>query len=201
MKVRIYDDKPSKQQRKALHNECVKEFDKLLGLYNRQVALQVLYTLRFDFGFGQERLRRFSERLKELRVEKGITRQELAEALFVSVRLISYWENGLREPKLSNLIILAKFFEVSIDKILSLLYHIYEMTFLYFQYIAKYAIFQVQYYDFLTLCYDFGGRHDTKKHGYFLCLRAKRRAWTPANLRIRSRLFTPQFHRASPLGF
>lgn len=57
----------------------------------------------------------FCERLKELRIEKGIGQIELAKAVNVSKGIISLWENGLREPKLSNLIALAKFFEVSLD--------------------------------------------------------------------------------------
>ena len=68
MKVRINNNTLNATQRKALRAECVKEFDKLLADYNRQVALQVLYILRFDFGFGQERLRRFSDKLAEMQI-------------------------------------------------------------------------------------------------------------------------------------
>ena len=57
----------------------------------------------------------FNERLKELRAEKGIGQIELAKAIHVSKGIISLWENGLREPKLSNLLALAKFFEVTLD--------------------------------------------------------------------------------------
>ncbi|MBO5047436.1 MAG: helix-turn-helix transcriptional regulator [Clostridia bacterium] len=57
----------------------------------------------------------FCERLKELRIEKGIGQVELAKALNLSKGIISLWENGLREPKLSNLILLAQYFQVSID--------------------------------------------------------------------------------------
>lgn len=57
----------------------------------------------------------FGENLKNLRVEKGIGQAELARAINVSNGIISLWENGLREPKLSNLIAIAKFFSVSID--------------------------------------------------------------------------------------
>ena len=57
----------------------------------------------------------FAERLKELRLEKELGQEELAKALGLSHGIISLWENGLREPKLSNLIALAKFFEVSLD--------------------------------------------------------------------------------------
>lgn len=62
----------------------------------------------------------FFERLKELRIEKGVGQVELANAIHVSKGIISLWENGLREPKLSNLIALAKFFEVSIDYLVGL---------------------------------------------------------------------------------
>ena len=54
----------------------------------------------------------FCEKLKELRIEKGVGQIELAQAINVSKGIISLWENGLREPKLSNLIALANFFEV-----------------------------------------------------------------------------------------
>ena len=57
----------------------------------------------------------FYERLKELRIEKDVGQIELAKAINVSKGIISLWENGLREPKLSNLISLAQYFEVSID--------------------------------------------------------------------------------------
>ena len=62
----------------------------------------------------------FFERLKELRIEKGIGQIELAKAVNVSKGIISLWENGLREPKLSNLITLANFFKVSIDYLVGL---------------------------------------------------------------------------------
>ena len=62
----------------------------------------------------------FYERLKELRIDKGVGQIELAKAINVSKGIISLWENGLREPKLSNLIALAKFFEVSLDYLVGL---------------------------------------------------------------------------------
>lgn len=67
MNVRL-NKKLNASQRKILKAECVKEFDKLLADYNRQVAVQVLYILHFDFGYGQERLRRFSEKMKEMQI-------------------------------------------------------------------------------------------------------------------------------------
>ena len=57
----------------------------------------------------------FAERLKELRIEKKIGQIQLAKEIGVSKGIISLWENGLREPTLSSLIALAKFFEVPLD--------------------------------------------------------------------------------------
>ena len=55
------------------------------------------------------------EKIRDLRKENKISQEALAEKLGVSRQSISLWENGLREPKLTNLIALANFFDVSID--------------------------------------------------------------------------------------
>ena len=57
----------------------------------------------------------FSEKLKELRLDRGVGQVALANALGVSKGIISLWENGLREPTLSNLIALSNYFQISID--------------------------------------------------------------------------------------
>ncbi len=62
----------------------------------------------------------FCERLKELRQEKGIGQEELANRIGVSRGVISLWENGLREPTMGNLAALARFFGVSLDYLVGL---------------------------------------------------------------------------------
>lgn len=62
----------------------------------------------------------FKDNLKDLRVERGIGQVELAKAINVSKGIISLWENGLREPNMSSLIALAKFFDVSLDELVGL---------------------------------------------------------------------------------
>ena len=62
----------------------------------------------------------FAERLKELRSEKNVGQVELSVKIGVSKGIISMWENGLREPKLSNLISLAEYFGVSLDYLVGL---------------------------------------------------------------------------------
>lgn len=62
-------------------------------------------------------MEKFSDRLKELRLERGLTQVELANALnnYISHQAIDFWERGVRDIKLSNAIKLAKFFNVSLD--------------------------------------------------------------------------------------
>lgn len=58
---------------------------------------------------------KFKDILKELREEKGLGQERLAKELGMSNGIISLWENGLREPGMTSLIILADYFGVSID--------------------------------------------------------------------------------------
>ena len=62
----------------------------------------------------------FCENLKLLRTEMGLGQVELSKQLGVSKGIVSLWEKGLREPGMSNLIALAKFFKVSVDYLLGL---------------------------------------------------------------------------------
>ena len=61
----------------------------------------------------------FNEKLQELRKQKGLTQEELAEALFVSRTAISKWESGRGYPNIDSLKAIAKFFGVTIDQLLS----------------------------------------------------------------------------------
>ena len=63
---------------------------------------------------------KFKEILKELRMEKNLGQVELANALGVSKGVISLWENGLREPNMYSLIIISKYFNVSIDELVGI---------------------------------------------------------------------------------
>ncbi len=57
--------------------------------------------------------------LKELRKEKGITQEMLAEKLNVSGRTVSRWETGSNMPDISLLIELAELYDVSIPEIVN----------------------------------------------------------------------------------
>ena len=61
---------------------------------------------------------KFAEQLQALRIETNTSRAQLAAKLNVSVRLISYWENGQRECDFDMLIKIADLFAVSVDYLL-----------------------------------------------------------------------------------
>lgn len=61
----------------------------------------------------------FNEKLQELRKQKELTQEELAEVLFVSRTAISKWESGRGYPSIDSLKAISKFFGVTIDKLLS----------------------------------------------------------------------------------
>lgn len=52
--------------------------------------------------------------LRDLRKEKGLTQEQLAEHFGVSNRTISRWENGINMPDISVLVEIAEFYEVGI---------------------------------------------------------------------------------------
>lgn len=57
----------------------------------------------------------FSQRLKELRLKKGLTQQEIADLVHVNRVTYTNWEKGKREPSFENLFKLADLLEVSLD--------------------------------------------------------------------------------------
>lgn len=61
----------------------------------------------------------FYEKLQELRKSRGLTQEELAEALYVSRTAVSKWESGRGYPSIDSLKDISSYFSVSIDELLS----------------------------------------------------------------------------------
>lgn len=61
----------------------------------------------------------FNEKLRNLRKQKGITQEELAEKLFVSRTAVSKWESGKGYPSIDSLKMISKFYSVTVDELLS----------------------------------------------------------------------------------
>lgn len=55
----------------------------------------------------------FKEKLKQLRTEKGISQQTLADAIHISRSAVAKWENGLGYPSTDSLELLIAYFGVS----------------------------------------------------------------------------------------
>ena len=61
----------------------------------------------------------FHEKLQKLRKNRGLTQEELAEALYVSRTAVSKWESGRGYPSIDSLKEISNYFSVSIDDLLS----------------------------------------------------------------------------------
>ena len=53
--------------------------------------------------------------LKEIRKKRKLNQQKVAMDLNISRECLSYYENGKREPSLALLVEMSKYFNVSID--------------------------------------------------------------------------------------
>lgn len=63
---------------------------------------------------------KFAERLRELRQEKGLSIQALAKEVLISSSTLCRWENRQADVKGTHLVILAKYFGVTIDYLMGL---------------------------------------------------------------------------------
>ncbi len=61
----------------------------------------------------------FHEKLQQLRKQKGLTQEQLAEHLYVSRAAISKWESGRGYPNIDSLKAIAAFYSITIDELLS----------------------------------------------------------------------------------
>ena len=67
----------------------------------------------------QEEIRKtLGETLKELRTERNMTQEFVAESLGISRQAVSKWENGTSEPSTTNLIAIGKLYEIPPEELL-----------------------------------------------------------------------------------
>ena len=62
---------------------------------------------------------KLNEKLTLLRKEKKLTQQGLAEKINYSDKVISKWENGYSVPDMEAMVVLAKFYNLTIDELMS----------------------------------------------------------------------------------
>ncbi len=65
-------------------------------------------------SMNQKKIGKF---LAQLRIEKGLTQEELAKVLFTDRTMISKWERGVYMPNHEYIISISKFFDISINEI------------------------------------------------------------------------------------
>ena len=61
----------------------------------------------------------FQERLSRLRRERGLSQEDLGEAVGVTRQAVQKWESGGSRPDMDNLTLLAQFFGVSLDYLIT----------------------------------------------------------------------------------
>ena len=58
---------------------------------------------------------KIGEKIKELRMEKGLSPAQLGKEIGVSQKAVDFWERSVNEPKASYIIALVRFFDVTFD--------------------------------------------------------------------------------------
>ena len=61
----------------------------------------------------------FAENLKQLRKEKQLSQEELAEILDVSRQAVSKWEQGIGYPEVEKLLLLSSKLKISLDSLMA----------------------------------------------------------------------------------
>ena len=92
-----------------------------VGVYLLLLVIRALrkYLRTTDVCREKEELKRsLGEVIREYRVERKMTQEFVAESLGVSRQAVSKWESGASEPSTSNLLALAKLFDVSSGELL-----------------------------------------------------------------------------------
>jgi transcriptional regulator with XRE-family HTH domain len=56
--------------------------------------------------------------IRRLREERGISQQELAQALGVTQGAVSHWENGVRKPDIDDIVKIAQLFNCKVDDLI-----------------------------------------------------------------------------------
>jgi len=57
----------------------------------------------------------FTERLKSLLAENGKTQNEVCKSIGIQKQKLSKWKTGYNEPSLDDLLMLSKYFDVTVD--------------------------------------------------------------------------------------
>lgn len=91
----------------------------IICLFHKKKKTEVPSSAPENVTPQQEEIRKtLGETLRELRTERNMTQEFVAESLGVSRQAVSKWENGSSEPSTSNLVAIAKLYEVLPEELL-----------------------------------------------------------------------------------
>ena len=65
-------------------------------------------------------MKEFAERLKELRINEGLTQRELAEKLNIRQQSYARYERNTGEPSLETFVLISRIFHVSLEYLVGL---------------------------------------------------------------------------------
>ena len=60
------------------------------------------------------------DNIRDIRVEKGLSQQQVAEHIGTSLTQVRRWEGGQTAPSIDNAVLLARFYNVSLDRLCGL---------------------------------------------------------------------------------
>ena len=59
-----------------------------------------------------------AEQIKQRRIERGMSQEDLAERIYVSRQTISNWENDKTYPDVQSLLLLSVLFDTTVDELI-----------------------------------------------------------------------------------
>ena len=80
----------------------------------------ILHSIYATYNMSRQPEEPIFNRIEELRIEKGLSRQQLADAVGVHYQTVGYLERGEYNPSLSLALKISKELQTSVDEIFSL---------------------------------------------------------------------------------
>lgn len=80
----------------------------------------ILSIILMIFNYNHYKMNTFGSKLKELRIERGLTQKQLSQKLGCAQSAVYYWEADKQEPSISSLKKICEIFEVSADYMLNI---------------------------------------------------------------------------------
>ena len=105
---------------KPVKGLALETFDKVYRSGETGVSTETFGNYWFLAPQGKVLFKNYEVEKEGIRIINELLYDELAKQIGVGKSIISYWEKDLSEPKMSNIIAIAKFFNVTSDFLLGL---------------------------------------------------------------------------------